>query len=60
MFTMNNKKQQPEVFYKNPAFNGKHLRWSVFLIKFQVFRPATVLQTDFFYEYREIFKNAYF
>ena len=60
MFKMNNKKQQPEVFYKNPAFNGKRLRWSVFLIKFQVFRPATVLQTDFFYEYRESFKNAYF
>ena len=50
MFTMNNKKQQSEVFYKNSAFNGKHLRWSVFLIKFQVFMPATVLQTDFFYE----------
>ena len=50
MFPMNNKKHQSEVFYKNSAFNGKHLRWSVFLIRFQVFMPATVLQTDFFYE----------
>ena len=46
MFTMNNKKQQSEVFYKNSAFNGKHLLWSVFLIKFQVFMPAYVFSMN--------------
>ena len=25
-------------------FEGKYLRWSVFLIKFQSFRPATLLK----------------
>ena len=61
MFTMNNKKQLPEGFYKNAAiknfsiFTGKRLCRSFFLIKLQVFRSATLLKRDFFYEYCEIF-----
>ena len=37
-------KQAPEVFFKKSFlenfanFTGKHLRWSLFLIKFQAFR----------------------
>ena len=27
-------------------FTGKHLSWSLFLITFQVFRPATLLKID--------------
>ena len=40
-----NQKQPPEVFYKKAVlknfaiFTGKHLCWSLFIIKFQTFRP---------------------
>ena len=43
-------KQPPEMFYKNAVpnnfaiFNGKHLCWSLFLIKLQAFRHATLLK----------------
>ena len=66
MFTMNDKKLLPEVFYKNAAlknssiFIGKRLCRSFFLIKLQVFRSATLLKRDFFYEYCETFEKAYF
>ena len=33
-------------FSKFANFTGKHLCWSLFLIKFQVFRPATLLKRD--------------
>ena len=42
----------------------KHLYWSLFLIKLQVFRPATLLKRDyntvFSCEISEIFKNTFF
>ena len=45
-------------------FKGKHLCWSLFLIKLQAFRPATLLKEDsnieIFCEISEIFKNTYF
>ena len=45
-------------------FKGKHLCWSLFLIKLQAFRPATLLKGDsyieIFCEISEIFKNTYF
>ena len=45
-------------------FTGIHLCWSLFLIKLQAFRPATLLKRDstqvFFFEYCEIFKNTCF
>ena len=47
MFTMNNKKQSPEVFYKKAVFKnfsiftGKYLRSSLFLMKLRGFRSAT-------------------
>ena len=50
---------------KNCAnFIGKHLCWSLFLIKFQTFSPATLLKkesnTDLkFFEICKIFKNIY-
>ena len=45
-------------------FTGKHLCWSLFLIKFQVVRPATFFLKKtptqvFFLEYCKIFKNTY-
>ena len=46
-------KQPPEVFYKNTVlknfaiFTAKHLCWSSFLIKLQVFRPTALLKRDF-------------
>ena len=52
MFKMNNKKQPPEVFYKKSVlknvliFTGKHLCWSLFLIKLQALRSATLLKRD--------------
>ena len=52
MFTIANKKQPPEVFYKKAAlknlsiFAEKRLCWSLFLIKLWVFRPATLLKRD--------------
>ena len=44
---------------------GKHLCWSLFLIKLQAFRPATLLKRDsntsgFLYEIDEILQNTYF
>ena len=67
---MNNKKQPPEVFYKKAVLKnfsiltGKYLCSSLFLIKLRPFRSATFLKRDltqvFFWEYCEIFKNAYF
>ena len=54
-------------FLKNFAiFTGKHLCWSLFLIKLklQAFRPATLLKrdsnTDVSCEYCETFKNSFF
>ena len=45
-------------------FTGIHLCRSLFLIKLQAFRPATLLKRDstqvFFFEYCEIFKNTCF
>ena len=38
-------------------FTGKHLCWSLFLIKLQAFRLPTQVS---FCEYCEIFKNTYF
>ena len=51
MFTMNNKKQPPKVFYKKAVlkyfsiFTGNYLRWSIFLIKLQDFRGLLNLRT---------------
>ena len=63
-------KEPLEVFLKNGAlknfaiFTGKHLYWSLFLIKLQAFRPATLLNrgsnTGVSCEICEIFKNIYF
>ena len=63
MFTMNNKKQPPEVFYKKAVpknfsiFTGKYLCSSLFLIKLQVFRSATFLKRDFkaFFQQKSLF-----
>ena len=45
-------------------FTGKHLCWSLFLIKLQVWRPATLskeaLTQVFPCKYCEIFKSTYF
>ena len=70
MFTINNKKEPPEVFYKKPVLKhlsiltGKCLCSSLFLITLRPFRSATFLKRDFnagvFCEYCEILKNAYF
>ena len=60
-FTMSNKKQPPQVFYKKATpknfsiFTRKYLCWGLFLIKLQDLRSMNI-----FYEYCEIFKNAYF
>ena len=54
-------KQPPEVFYKRSCsqkfaiFTGKHLCWSLFLIR-EKETPTLV----FSWEYCEIFKNTYF
>ena len=46
------------------SFTGKHLRWSLFLIKLQSFRCATLLKETprqvLFCEIGEIFKNILF
>ena len=70
MFTVNNKKQPPEVFYKKAVLKnfsiltGKYLCSSLFLIKLRPFRLVTFLKRDpnagVFGEYCEIFKKAYF
>ena len=45
-------------------FTGKHLRWSLFLIKLQARRPSTLSKRDstqvFSCEYYEIFKKDFF
>ena len=52
MFTMNSKKQPPEVFYKKAVLKnfsiltGKYLCSSLFLIKLELFRSATFLKKD--------------
>ena len=52
MFTINNKKQLLEVFYKKSAlrnlsiFTGKYLRLNLILIKLRAFRSATLLKRD--------------
>ena len=61
-------KQPLEVFYKKKVFlknqQGKHLCWSLFLIKLQQIRPESLLKvgsnTDVSCEICEIFKNTYF
>ena len=70
MFTIKNKKQSQEVFYKKAVLKnfsiltGKYLCLSLFLIKLWPFRSATfkkeILSQVFFGEYCEIFKKAYF
>ena len=48
----NNKKQPPDVFYKKAVlkyfsvFQGKHLCWSLFLIKLSACRSATLLKRN--------------
>ena len=50
--TKNSKKQPPQVFYETAVLEsisiltGKHLCWSVILIKLQTFSPATLLKGD--------------
>ena len=55
------KKGVPKNF---PNFAGKHLCWSLFLIKLRGFRPATFLKRDsntgVYLSICEIFKNTYF
>ena len=70
MFTINSKKEPPEVFCKKAVLKhfsiltGKCLCSSLFLITLRPFRSATFLKRDFnagvFCEYCEILKNAYF
>ena len=56
-------KQPAAMFHKKAilkncaTFTGKHLCWSLSLIKLQSFRPATKV---YYCEYCEIFKNTYF
>ena len=42
-------KQPPDVFYENffAIFTGEHLCWSLFLIKMQAYKPATLLKRYF-------------
>ena len=53
MFTMNNKKQPPEMFYKKAVLKnfsiltGKYLCSSLFSIKLLPFIPATFLKRGF-------------
>ena len=51
-----------DVFWNLANFTGKHLCWSLFLIKLQVFRSASLLKkdTDVSCEIWESFKNIYF
>ena len=47
-FILKAQKQPPEVFYKRAVlkmfaiFTGKHLRWGLFSIELEAFRPATL------------------
>ena len=53
MFKMGRVEAATRGFYKNGVLKnlailtGKHLRWSLFLIKLQAFRPAILLKRDF-------------
>ena len=47
------------VFMNFSIFTGKHLCWSLFLIKLQAFKKETPAQV-FSCEYCEIFKNTFF
>ena len=51
-----------EIYFVN--LTGKHLCWSLFLIKLQAFGPATLLKRAptqvLFYEICKIFKNTFF
>ena len=71
MFTMNNKKQSPEVFYKKAVLKnvliltGKLMCSSLFLIELRPFRSATFFKKEipmqvFSGEYCKIFKKANF
>ena len=70
MFTMNNKTQSREVFYKKAVlknfsvFTGKYLFSSLSLMKLRAFRSATLLKQIptqvFLCECCKIFKNAFF
>ena len=52
-FTHFKKEEPPEEFYKKGVvknfaiFTEKHLCWSLFLIKLQAYRPATLLKRDY-------------
>ena len=52
VFSQKRQKQPPEVFSKKGAlknfanFTRKYPCWSLFLIKLQAFRPATLLKRD--------------
>ena len=69
MFTMINKEQPPEVLYKKAVlkdfsiFKGKHLCWSLFLIKFLVFRSTILLErysnTGAIFTFLWILRNFY-
>ena len=44
----NQRRSVKKDFLKNFAnFTGKHLCWSLYLIKLQAFKPATLLERDF-------------
>ena len=52
-------------FFKScTEFVGKYLCWSLFLMKFQVLRPAALLKAApvnvFSYKICKVFKNTYF
>ena len=55
---------QNEVLKNFVNFTGKHLRWSLFLIKLQTWKPATLLKETskqfIFCEICEIFENTFF
>ena len=59
-------KQPLELFYKKTViknfgiFTGKHLCWSLFLIKLQAFKPLLRNETPVQVFCRQIFKNIHF
>ena len=52
------------VFWNFTVFTGKHLCWSLFLIRLHAWRPTVLLKrctsAGFFLEYYKIFKNCFF
>ena len=63
-------KQPPDVFCRKgcsknfPNFTGKHLCWSLFLMKLQAFKPAHLLKRDSntgvsLRKLRKFFKSTY-